>query len=90
MYETMMVWQTPEVIPGLTPAMRDFARIWQAADKVVYLQIAGDRLDTEDASRAGIRTAGGARAEGAIAARYFGGGSEPGRTGDPGRTRRRV
>ncbi len=36
MYETMLVWQTPEVIPGLTPAMRDFARIWQAADKVVY------------------------------------------------------
>jgi dihydrofolate reductase len=34
-YETMAVWQTPYVIPGLTPAMRDFARIWQAADKVV-------------------------------------------------------
>ncbi len=36
MYETMMVWQTPEVIPDLTPTMRDFARIWQAADKIVY------------------------------------------------------
>ena len=36
MYETMMVWQTPDVIPGLTPTMRDFARIWQAADKIVY------------------------------------------------------
>ena len=35
-YETMMVWETPEVIPGLTPAMMDFARIWQAADKIVY------------------------------------------------------
>ncbi len=35
-YETMMVWETPEVIPGLTPAMRDFARIWQAAGKIVY------------------------------------------------------
>src|SRR5512144_87536 len=35
-YETMMVWETPEVISGLTPAMRDFARIWQAADKNVY------------------------------------------------------
>lgn len=35
-YETMAVWETPEVIPGLTPAMRDFARIWQAADKIVY------------------------------------------------------
>ncbi len=35
-YETMMVWQTPDVIPGLTPAMQEFARIWQAADKIVY------------------------------------------------------
>jgi dihydrofolate reductase len=35
-YETMAVWQTPEVIPGLTPAMLDFARIWQAAEKIVY------------------------------------------------------
>ena len=36
MYETMAVWETPDVIPGLTPAMLDFARIWQAADKIVY------------------------------------------------------
>jgi dihydrofolate reductase len=36
MYETMAIWATPEVIPGLTPAMLDFARIWQAADKIVY------------------------------------------------------
>jgi len=36
MYETMMVWQTPDVIPDLTPTMRDFARIWQAAEKIVY------------------------------------------------------
>ncbi|HVO71213.1 MAG TPA: dihydrofolate reductase family protein [Aggregatilineaceae bacterium] len=35
-YETMTVWETPEVIPGLTPDMMDFARIWQAADKIVY------------------------------------------------------
>ncbi len=35
-YETMAVWQTPDVIPGRTPAMLDFARIWQAADKIVY------------------------------------------------------
>lgn len=36
MYETMKIWQTPEVIPDLTPDMMDFARIWQAADKIVY------------------------------------------------------
>jgi dihydrofolate reductase len=36
MYETMAIWETPDVIPGLTPAMLTFARIWQAADKIVY------------------------------------------------------
>jgi dihydrofolate reductase len=35
-YETMTVWETPEVIPGATPAMLEYARIWQAADKIVY------------------------------------------------------
>ncbi len=35
-YETMAVWQTPEVIPGLGPDDEAFARIWQAADKRVY------------------------------------------------------
>jgi len=35
-YETMRGWETPDVIPGLTPAMMDFGRIWQAADKIVY------------------------------------------------------
>jgi dihydrofolate reductase len=36
MYETMAVWQTPEAIPRRTSAMLEFARIWQAADKIVY------------------------------------------------------
>jgi dihydrofolate reductase len=35
-YETMTIWGTPDVIPDLTPAMMDFGRIWQAADKIVY------------------------------------------------------
>jgi dihydrofolate reductase len=35
-YETMAIWETPDVIPGLTPGMLDFARIWQATDKIVY------------------------------------------------------
>jgi len=35
-YETMAVWEVPEVFPDLTPVMLDFARIWQAADKIVY------------------------------------------------------
>jgi dihydrofolate reductase len=35
-YETMEVWQAPDVIPNLSPEMRAFAPIWQAADKIVY------------------------------------------------------
>jgi len=35
-YEIMTGWQTPEVIPDQTPDMMEFARIWQAADKIVY------------------------------------------------------
>jgi dihydrofolate reductase len=42
MYETMAVWETPDVIPGLTPAMQDYARVWQAADKIIY----SESLDT--------------------------------------------
>ena len=36
LYETMAVWATPEVIPELTPVVLNFARIWQAADKIIY------------------------------------------------------
>ena len=35
-YETMAIWETPDVIPGLKPAVLDFARIWQGAGKIVY------------------------------------------------------
>ncbi len=35
-YQTMAVWEAPEVIPGRTPAMLEFARIWQSAEKIVY------------------------------------------------------
>src|SRR6185369_4981868 len=36
MYETMTVWETPDVIPHPTAGMMDFAPIWQAAEKIVY------------------------------------------------------
>jgi dihydrofolate reductase len=36
MYETMAVWETPDVIPHLTPVMVEYAPIWQAAEKIVY------------------------------------------------------
>jgi dihydrofolate reductase len=36
MYEMMVVWETdPELAAG-SPITRDFAEIWQAADKIVY------------------------------------------------------
>ncbi len=35
-YETMTVWETPEVLPDQTAFSMDFARMWQAADKIVY------------------------------------------------------
>jgi dihydrofolate reductase len=35
-YETMAVWQTPEVIPGLSSTAKEFAGIWQAGEKIVY------------------------------------------------------
>lgn len=36
MYETMAVWETMEAQADLSPAMADYARIWRAAEKVVY------------------------------------------------------
>src|SRR5258708_6303267 len=36
MYETMVYWETALTLPDQSPVARDFARIWQAADKVVY------------------------------------------------------
>lgn len=36
MYETMAVWETPDVIPGLKPGMLDFGQVWRAAQKIVY------------------------------------------------------
>ena len=36
MYETMMVWETDPNLAGQSPLMRDFAQVWQAADKIVY------------------------------------------------------
>ncbi len=35
-YESMMVWETDPNLAGQSPLMRDFAQVWQAADKIVY------------------------------------------------------
>lgn len=36
MYETMAGWETDSTLAAESPFMRDFAEIWQAADKIVY------------------------------------------------------
>jgi dihydrofolate reductase len=36
MYETLMVWETDPNLAAESPLLRDFAEIWQAADKTVY------------------------------------------------------
>lgn len=36
MYESMMVWETDPNLAAASSLMRDFADIWQAANKVVY------------------------------------------------------
>ena len=36
MYEMMVGWETDPTLADQSPLMRDFAQIWQSADKVVY------------------------------------------------------
>ena len=36
LYEVMVGWETAHTVPDQPPLMLDFARIWQAAEKVVY------------------------------------------------------
>jgi len=36
MYESMMVWETDPKLAAESPLSRDFAEVWQAADKIVY------------------------------------------------------
>lgn len=36
MYETMAAWETNSTLGEQSPLMRDFAQVWQAADKIVF------------------------------------------------------
>ena len=36
MYETMVSWETASTSAEQPPLLRDFAEIWQAAEKIVY------------------------------------------------------
>ena len=41
MYETMVAWETDPTLAASSDVTRDFARIWQEADKVVYSKTLG-------------------------------------------------
>jgi dihydrofolate reductase len=41
MYETMMVWETDPNLAADSPITRDYAEIWQAANKIVYSRTLG-------------------------------------------------
>lgn len=36
MYEMMTVWETDPALAAQSPRMREFAEVWQAAEKIVY------------------------------------------------------
>jgi dihydrofolate reductase len=36
MYDVMVAWETAHTFADQRPVMQDFAKVWQAADKVVY------------------------------------------------------
>jgi dihydrofolate reductase len=36
MYEVMVAWEGAQIVADQPPFVQDFARIWQAADKIVY------------------------------------------------------
>jgi dihydrofolate reductase len=44
MYEVMRYWETAHTLAGQSPVELDFARIWQAADKIVYSTTLGAPL----------------------------------------------
>jgi dihydrofolate reductase len=53
MYEVMVAWETDPTLAGQSPVLRDFAQLWQAADKIVYSKT----LDTASSARTRIERA---------------------------------
>jgi dihydrofolate reductase len=41
LYEVMQYWETADNEAGVPPVEQDFARVWQAADKIVYSRTLG-------------------------------------------------
>jgi dihydrofolate reductase len=36
MYEVMLAWETPDIFAEQSPVVQDYAKVWKAADKIVY------------------------------------------------------
>ena len=53
MYEVMLGWETAHTFADQGPVMQEFARIWQAADKIVY----STTLETVSSARTRIERA---------------------------------
>jgi dihydrofolate reductase len=53
MYETMVYWETAHTLADRSPVTLDYARIWQAADKVVY----STTLETVSSARTRVERA---------------------------------
>lgn len=51
MYETMIYWETAHTVPDQPPFILEYARIWQATDKIVYSttlnEVASERTGIE-------------------------------------------
>lgn len=76
MYETMAVWETPDLIPHRTAAVLEFAPIWQAAEKIVYSKTLQTVSTGQDTARAEIRGGGCTGTQGRSDARGCGGRSD--------------
>ena len=46
MYQTMAVWETDPSLAAESPLLRDYAELWQAADKIVYSTTLGAVVTT--------------------------------------------
>lgn len=53
MYEVMVGWETAHTLADQRPVMQDFAKIWRAADKIVY----STTLETVSSARTRIERA---------------------------------
>jgi dihydrofolate reductase len=53
MYEVMAYWETAHTLPDQPPSVQDFAKLWQAADKIVYSRT----LETVSSARTRIERA---------------------------------